>query len=106
MRLLILIILSTFIFISCTKENLVKEVKVYYKNGHPKVVHFYEKRGLFFRELKKKKYFSEDGKLQKNESYLGQIANGKWILTSDIDFSVPLFQILNWKRKDLSIKNI
>lgn len=79
MRLLILIILSTFIFISCTKENLVKEVKVYYKNGHPKVVHFYEKRGLFFRELKKKKYFSEDGKLQKNESYLGQIANGKWI---------------------------
>jgi len=61
----------------------------------------------FINNYKKKK--SLKLKLVKYEKNLGKggalkagvkIANGKWILTSDIDFSVPLFQILNWKRKD------
>ena len=32
-------------------------------------------------------------------------ASGKWILTSDIDFSVPLNEVLNWDRKGYITKN-
>ena len=58
-------------------------------------------------ESKKKKKFIKLYliKYQKNLGKGGALkagvkkASGKWILTSDIDFSVPLNEVLNWDRK-------
>tara|TARA_B100000029_G_scaffold355400_1_gene348236 strand:- start:285 stop:554 length:270 start_codon:yes stop_codon:yes gene_type:complete len=60
------------------ETDLIEEVKESYPNGNPKVVGYYEKNGMFFQELRTKKYYSEKGQLEKVEEYQGYTPHGKW----------------------------
>mgnify|MGYP004380222941 CR=1 FL=1 len=60
------------------KKDLIEEVKESYPNGNPKEVGYYEKTGMFFQELRIKKYYSEKGQLERVEEYQGYTPHGKW----------------------------
>lgn len=78
MKRILFTVFPLLFIVACEKENLIEEVKQEYENGNQKVVALYAKQGLFFRELRKKKYFSEDGSLERIEEYKGKIPDGKW----------------------------
>lgn len=78
MNKLILPLSFLFFLTSCTEKDLIEEVKESYQNGNPKVVGYYEKTGMFFQELRIKKYYSENGQLERVEEYQGYTPHGKW----------------------------
>ena len=60
------------------EKDLIEEVKVSHPNGNPKVVGYYDKKGMFFQVLRIKKYYSEKGQLERVEEYQGNTPHGKW----------------------------